>query len=478
MTSGSIKSVKPSISAPSAVVGGVAVVGAILVLGGVYLPATMLLACALLSVALRNPALGVAAIVASVPLQSAVTVGVGSTDLTATKIAIWVTFLAYLCRVLLGASRVRLDPIAIALGLYLLVLMLSIVNATDTHTWAGEVYRWTAMLAVYLVAINSIATLNDVTWIVFALAGGVLAMSALAFWQVATGAGPATFAIEGRTRAFGTFGEPNPFAAFLELTVLLLTGLVFARAGARIRTDIPLISGRVAVVILSVAMIAGIIALGLTQSRGGLLGFLAGGALVVLLTGGRIRRIGAVGAGIFVLAVLILPAGIARRDRFSLDALGTGSGQTRTGNFAAQERSSHWRAAIRMVESSPVLGVGAGNFNANYRTFTSNWRFRIPRGHAHNAYLQALAQAGIVGLVAYLGLLGVAGRQIVKALTISDLGMRGLMVGIVGASCAIAVHGFFDYLHVLNLGVLLAVLWSIASVGSQKTGALDQSHAT
>ena len=29
-------------------------------------------------------------------------------------------------------------------------------------------------------------------------------------------------------------------------------------------------------------------------------------------------------------------------------------------------------------------------------------RFRIPRGHAHNAYLQAAAQAGIVGLAAYL----------------------------------------------------------------------------
>jgi len=65
-------------------------------------------------------------------------------------------------------------------------------------------------------------------------------------------------------------------------------------------------------------------------------------------------------------------------------------------NFAVVERVAHWVAALRMFEQAPWLGVGAGSYAAAYP------QVRIPRweealGHAHNTYLNTLAEVGLVG---------------------------------------------------------------------------------
>jgi O-antigen ligase len=128
-----------------------------------------------------------------------------------------------------------------------------------------------------------------------------------------------------------------------------------------------------------------------------------------------------------------------------------------------------------MAESSPLLGVGAGNFDARFREFTVVWRFRIPRGHAHNAYLQALAQAGIVGLVSYLALLLVVGQRIVRSVRqATDAVSRSLAVGVAAVTAAVAVHNLVDYLHVLSLGLQLSVVWALLGAASGKDRTIER----
>ncbi len=60
-----------------------------------------------------------------------------------------------------------------------------------------------------------------------------------------------------------------------------------------------------------------------------------------------------------------------------------------------------------MFGDRPWLGVGFGNYEAVYPAYAIGiWR--DPLGHAHNYYLNVAAEAGLIGLAAYLAVLAAA----------------------------------------------------------------------
>ncbi|MEA2595162.1 MAG: hypothetical protein QOF01_1631 [Thermomicrobiales bacterium] len=428
--------------------------------------------------ALHDLSFGVLAIAASVPVQSFASIDLSFVDLTWTKLAVLATLAAWTVRVAAGYSRPIFDGLAAALGCYVLVLAISVIEARSVSAWAEEIYRWAVALAVYLIAIESMRSNRTVKRVVLVVAGAVLALSTLAAWQVITGAGPATFSVGGITRAYGTFGEPNPFAGYLEMTVLLLVAVALGAMARGSRWAIQTRLGKATIVAAVVASVVGTVTLLATQSRGGYLGFAVGVGIAVWLTGGRVRWLGTVGGGICLVAVLVSPFGEDISARFRGEALTTSETQVTTENFAAQERSAHWRAAVSMAESSPIFGVGAGNFDQRYREYTNVWRFRIPRGHAHSAYLQALAQAGGVGLLSYLTLFAVVTRKIGAALRrANDPVSRSVVIGVAAVSAAVAVHNTVEYLHVLSLGLQLSLIWALLSIdGHNWTGTTPDHH--
>jgi O-antigen ligase len=430
----------------------------------------------LVFLSLRDLSLGVLATVVSIPIQAVASLDVGVADLTWTKLAVLATISAWAIRIITGDSRPRIDGVGAALACYVIVLATSIVEARNISAWAEEVYRWTVALAIYLIAIETLRGTRDINRIIAVSAAIVPALSGYAAWQVLTEAGPPTFSVGGVTRAFGTFGEPNPFAGYLEMTILLLIAVVFGvlavDRGAVVSS--PLRGPMLGAVV--VAALVGTGTLAATQSRGGYLGFAAGLGVAIWLTGGKVRRLGTVGGGICLVALLLSPLGSSVTARFRAESLTTSETQVTTDNFASQERFAHWRAALNMARTSPLLGVGAGNFDDRYRESTTVWRFRIPRGHAHNAYLQALAQAGLLGLLAYLSLLAVVAMSIVRAFKrAADPFNRSIVIGVASASAAVAVHNSVEYLHVLSLGLPLSVLWALLGVaGDRETSAASR----
>jgi O-antigen ligase len=130
-------------------------------------------------------------------------------------------------------------------------------------------------------------------------------------------------------------------------------------------------------------------------------------------------------------------------------------------NFAVMERMAHWQAALNMSNAHPWLGVGLGNYEAAYSQYALiNWP--NPLGHAHNYYLNLLAEIGVLGLLAYLlfwaAVIWVTGRSIRR----SSYPQRGIALGLMGAWVHLAVHHMVDNLYVnniyLHLGVLLGLL--------------------
>jgi O-antigen ligase len=202
----------------------------------------------------------------------------------------------------------------------------------------------------------------------------------------------------------------------------------------------------------------------LTQSRGGYLGFGASLMAIGLLSGQRSRILTLAGLTVLALLMMVTPPGRSAAQRFTSSVAVFNSRQEVTiENWSVQERVAHWRAGLHMLRDKPWTGVGAGNFNQRYREYTQVWRFRIPRGHAHNNEIQMGAQSGYTGLIAYLALLFTVGVRILRGMRgATQTSARALAIGAFGVFIAVLVHGQFDYLHGLSLSIAFALALACA----------------
>jgi O-antigen ligase len=410
---------------------------------------------------LHSTSLSLGLLLLTVPVQDLVSVSVGPTSLTWTKIVVGAAAIAWGLRVANSPELLRFDSIAVLLLAYVAVLLATVVNAQDLGAWAGEVYRWSVSLLVYLMALSAVRERRYPVVLVGTSAMAVVAVSLYGTVQVVTGAGPPSFESHGLTRAFGAFGEPNPLAGYLEMTVPLLVAVAIGGYQHNPGHSRSIVTTRLWLLATGSACV-GLLTLGLTQSRGGLLGVASGLTVILLCAGGAWRRLAIGGTVLAMAAFVATPIG----PRVMATVGPSSPQQVSPANFAVHERLAHWRTGVAMAQEYPVLGVGAGNFTARYREFAQVWRFRISRGHAHNAYIHAAAQSGLFGLVCYIGLLATVAARLVRSFRhASNSDQKALIAGAIGVTVAVATHGFFDYLHVLSLGIQLSAVWALASIG-------------
>jgi O-antigen ligase len=451
-------------------------VGAVLLLLTTPYPGSVLLcaAGAIGIIAALSPAWGVTFLAAAIPVNNVGSAAVGPVTFTLFNALLIGLLIGWTLNTFALRRPLRLSPVALPLLAYLVVCLATYPIAHNTGGWGNEVYSWGIALGVFVIATQTIRTRLEVWRIVAVMALGTIAVSGYAAWQVMEDMGPSSYRVGGLLRAYATFGGPNSFAKYLEMTVPLMAAL----SGAWLVAVMPWLgrSGRVPVISRTIpwwvgllatgGTLAGLLALFLTQSRGGWVGMAAGLAVVALLLGGVYRWTFIFGVFALIMLAILTPLGDLIALRFGSEALGIGSSDSpvnvSVANWAVQERLAHYRAGLHMVRDHPWLGVGAGNFNERFREFTEVWRFRIPRGHAHNAYIQVAAQTGIVGLVTYLSLIVTVATRLRSRWRIGVGSDRVVVIGAIGVSVAVAVHNVFDYLHVAALPIQLSLIWALA----------------
>ena len=111
-------------------------------------------------------------------------------------------------------------------------------------------------------------------------------------------------------------------------------------------------------------------------------------------------------AGVVALVLLIpfLPG--TYRDRFtSLFVVTTENGIYE--DTSLRGRSSEMLTGLAMFLEHPILGVGAGNYNTNYQRYSQQigLEFRSEARDPHSLYIQLLAETGILGTIAFLGMI-------------------------------------------------------------------------
>lgn len=429
---------------------------------GVHWVVTLVALGAISILAAVNPAVVVAAVVLSIPVQSALDIPFVRGELTLTQLVLFGLIAGW--GALFWRRRIWFDSIVVGFLLVLAAYVVSFIAVDSPGLWFQETYRWAVAGIFYIICRSIISSWQHVRWILWAITTGVIGVSIYAAWQIVVGAAPVDFQVGGAVRVYATFGTPNTLAAYLEMTIpVLLACLPIAWWGSD--TDQFSIYEKW---LFTIVPLGGLLVIGLTQSRGGWIGVAAACIVLWLQLPGRTRAITALVSVVVLSGFLLTAPGQSQLKRF---------GDLREETYTESEieidsRSSYevgvgrgalWATARVMIADKPLTGVGAGEFDENYREYVPSWIDRFPRGQAHNVWLQMGAQAGIWGIIGYTWWFAASVWSVITARRRVDSRTHfWLITGVLAVFAAYTFHSLVDYLNVLSLGLQLSVLTAIA----------------
>ncbi|MBV9897599.1 MAG: O-antigen ligase family protein [Chloroflexi bacterium] len=399
----------------------------------------------------------------------------GEPTIGAAELVVALLVLAWLAR---GVRRRELTVQAGALVVSILGMValagLSIGYADDKTSAVKEMLKWLELLLALLIVVDLVRTPEAARWLIGAMFVAGAAEAAYGAVQFLTDSGPGAFELQGALRAFGHFDQPNPFAGYLTTMLPMAVFMALAIANPTRYRWFALVA-------------AGLLAVGiaLSQSRGAWLGGLIAAVCLLLAWSTWTRRLlipGALGAAL-LLALAVsgaLPAAILDRLSQAIQYFGVFDVRTvevTSDNWAVVERMAHWQAGWYMFLDHPWLGVGAGNYAQAYPDYyVGSWI--EPLGHAHDYYINMLAELGVVGGGILLLLLGIAFKQLGGALVRSeaqrDTFWRAVLAGAFGGLIVFCVHNLFDSLFVHSVNIQVGVLLGLGLVAIRQSRAVTQ----
>ena len=146
-----------------------------------------------------------------------------------------------------------------------------------------------------------------------------------------------------------------------------------------------------------------------TQSRAALIALAVAAVVIAVLQGVRPRVIVVGACAVVALGAVLLPQSLVAARRRAVRRRRVGRPRSPDGSLRG--RTSENLAGLHMWTDHPLLGVGPDNFEVHYQTLLGGDRDRSSapseRG-AHNLYLESLAETGVLGAMAFLGVLWLA----------------------------------------------------------------------
>lgn len=254
--------------------------------------------------------------------------------------------------------------------------------------------------------------------------------------------------LEPDAQPFGPFVNRDNFAGFVELTASLGCALILFQAWRR--ENLP---------ILLLFTVLPISALVLCASRGGMIGFAFGFILLLLLSCrcqlGKRQLLSAAAlalvAGSFV-AWLGVREAIGR-----LRNLGTNE-------ISRDRRMFMYHDTWRIFLDHPLGGTGLGTLAVVYPRYESHYEAQIVE-HAHNDYLELLADTGLAGGLCGLAFVVLLFQQGLTNLRSAE-GRLGsaIYAGSMAGCAALLLHSLVDFnLHVPSNALIFVLLASVAT---------------
>lgn len=334
----------------------------------------------------------------------------------------------------------------------------------DVDATRGAVMMLLAMLAAMLLAANFLATderrqtlLKFLTWY-----GLILALFGLIQYFGWNGRYYWIRLHEGESTPFGPFANRNHFAGYMELLLAWPAVALLQRTRPR---DEKLVYA-VAAAWIGLAAI-------FTMSRGGMIAIVAELLLIAALSGYVLRkptekpphilreRFKQGGVILAILAAIVVGVLWLGAERV-VNRLSPDQPETPQSSFAAS-RGQVWRGALKVFRAYPWTGAGLGAFDVSYAIHSGETgRDGVVTGHAHNDFLQILADAGLVGAAILIWFLWTLVRGWQRGLKSESLVQRTTALACCAALFGLLVHSLFDFnLQLPSHALLFLVLASI-----------------
>lgn len=427
---------------------------------------------------LVRPEVGLLFLAFSVPYGSLKEGSTGGFDLAFTEPLVVLVAAIWLIRGV-RERRIVVDsaPLYLPLFLFLGLIAYSLTTAPSLALSAKELIKWVALLVAYVFVVNNVRSRRVLALLIALLFLAAISEALLGLFQFVMKVGPKGFITGSFLRAYGTFGQPNPYAGYLAIVVAPAFGLALFSLRLLGRTRPTLSSAQKWLLLLAwVTLGLGGAAIYASLSRGAWLGLAASVGVITALSSRRALWI--MVALLVILAIFLsmgllqlLPAQITDRILDATKYFGVFDAtkvKLTFENWPIVERMAMWQAAWNMFQDNPIFGVGIGNYAVAYPDYRLPL-WKEPKGHAHNIYLNMLAEMGIIGLIAYLALMAtffVHGVRVLRRLSrSSELQFeRYLVIGLLGSLVVLTAHNFFDNLFVHGIGVQIGVILGLIFV--------------
>ena len=277
-------------------------------------------------------------------------------------------------------------PCDVPAVLFVLLSALSIFASPDM---SFSFYNWYNLVGVYALTYilvgQGVANEVQVKKIVAALAAGAILSILYGFFQ-------AVFGVSGVTeemrwvdnaafptvteRVYSTWENPNIFAGYLDIIVLLALGFWnYAKGNPAKKT------------LLTGIMLAAIVCLTFTYSRGAIISLAVVFGIYGVMKDRRLL------VGMILVGIVLLSFDTALYDRLAGLSFADSSSALRL---------ALWDSTLTMIADHPFFGIGWGAYfmvYPEYDFFVNNPAVIIY--HAHNMYLNYAAEVGLVGAAAF-----------------------------------------------------------------------------
>jgi O-antigen ligase len=276
-----------------------------------------------------------------------------------------------------------------------------------------------------------------------------------------------------RGMATGTYINHNHYAGLLELTLPFLVGLALyyfqiwqQNRGKRFSRDRQKGAAGFQAVAYAFLVIAIMVGLIFSRSRGGILGALFSLVFITLLGQLRARRKTWL-LGVFVFLAVAAGYGLwiglgPVLTRFEQLGLGTQE-------FDVATRLSFSTDAMNLIRDYPWTGMGLGTFAIGFRHYQTAWTIFFV-DHVHNDYLEFAAETGVIGVaLLFLPILYLLIRMIIRFLKDARRYRPSILLGCIGSVLAILIHSTMDFnlqipANALVLAVVLGIGYKAACV--------------
>ncbi len=254
---------------------------------------------------------------------------------------------------------------------------------------------------------------------------------------------------------FGPYVNRNHFAGFIELLVPMGLSILVLRAVRR--DQLPLVT------LFTVLPIG---ALFLAASRGGIVSFLVELGLLVILIWTQHRERQHLAAGAVILLLVTAFVGW----------LGIGRAMERFERFASLEVTESRRTAMvkdtwRIFLDHPWVGTGLGTLAVVYPRYESFYDGKVVN-HAHNDYVELLAETGVIGGLCCLLFVVLLARSALARLKAPRNSLDlALHLGAVVACGGLLVHSLVDFnLHIPSNALLFFLQAALVSSSAVPAG--------